>query len=111
MIKIAYHQAINLFQLGKYGFQHTGFVRHPESEDGMRQHEDFVDGGPQSTPLRKVREDKDGVEREDWIYGSPPLKMTFVSFEEDEVVEVKDYEGGIGGAVQVSSDADDPIPH
>ncbi|MBI2816513.1 MAG: hypothetical protein HYX72_06210 [Acidobacteria bacterium] len=59
-------------------------------------------------PQRKVREEsEDGVEQEDWIYGTPPMRVTFVTFEGDEVVEVQDYEGGIGGAVQSSTD---PVP-
>ena len=48
-------------------------------------------------PDRKVREERDGAEEEDWIYGSPPLKTTFVTFEEDKVVEVKEYAGGVRG--------------
>ena len=56
-------------------------------------------------PQRKVRETKDGVEQEDWIYGTPPMRTTFVTFESDEVVNVQDYEGGIGGEVQSSSEA------
>jgi hypothetical protein len=56
-------------------------------------------------PLRKVREDKDGVEQEDWIYGTPPMKITFVTFEGEEVIDVHDYTGGIGGAVQPAEEA------
>lgn len=41
-------------------------------------------------PQSKVRETKEGVEREDWIYGNPPL-VTFVTFVEDKVVEVKEF--------------------
>ena len=41
-------------------------------------------------PDRKVREIKDGVESEDWIYGHPPF-VTFVTFTGDEVVSVKEY--------------------
>ncbi|HWP84065.1 MAG TPA: hypothetical protein VNN17_02655 [Terriglobia bacterium] len=48
-------------------------------------------------PDRKVREEKDGVEQEDWIYGSPPLKVTFVTFEGEEVVDVQEYTGGVRG--------------
>jgi hypothetical protein len=40
-------------------------------------------------PEKKVREIKDGVEYEDWIYGHPPFTI-FVTFVGDEVVEVKD---------------------
>jgi hypothetical protein len=41
-------------------------------------------------PPRKVRERKDGVEREDWIYGNPPF-VTFVTFIGDEVVQVREH--------------------
>jgi hypothetical protein len=50
-------------------------------------------------PDQKVREEKDGVEEEDWIYGSPPLKVTFVTFRGEEVVEVQEYAGGVRGEV------------
>lgn len=44
-------------------------------------------------PDRKVREkDTEGVEKEDWIYGFPPAKTTFVSFVGDKVVQVKEYD-------------------
>ena len=43
-------------------------------------------------PERKVRErDADGNEFEDWIYGAPPQKTTFVTFEGDKVVRVAQY--------------------
>ena len=70
VIKIADHQAINLFQLGKYGLQHAGFVRHPQGENGVGQHQNFVDGGPQRAPLRKVRADG-GKARRDLLFGLP----------------------------------------
>jgi len=41
-------------------------------------------------PQNKVRETRDGVEREDWLYGNPPF-LTFVTFVEDKVVEVKEF--------------------
>lgn len=40
-------------------------------------------------PEKKVREIKDGVEYEDWIYGNAPFTV-FVTFRGDEVVEVRD---------------------
>lgn len=49
-------------------------------------------------PDRKVRETKEGVEQEDWIYGTPPMKVIFVTFEGDEVVDVQEYVGGVRGA-------------
>jgi len=50
-------------------------------------------------PDRKVREERDGVEQEDWIYGTPPLKVTFVTFEGDQVVSVQEYTGGPRGEI------------
>ena len=45
-------------------------------------------------PDNKQREAKDGVEREDWIYGKPPGPITFVTFEGDKVVRVKESYAG-----------------
>lgn len=43
-------------------------------------------------PERKVRErDPDGNDVEDWIYGTPPAKTTFVRFQGDKVVKVTQY--------------------
>lgn len=41
-------------------------------------------------PDRKVREVKNNVETEDWIYGNPPF-VTFVVFVGETVVEVKEF--------------------
>lgn len=41
-------------------------------------------------PTSKIREVRDGVEEEDWIYGHPPL-VTFVTFVGDQVVRVKEF--------------------
>ena len=44
-------------------------------------------------PDHKVRErDPDGKETEDWIYGTPPAKTTFVTFAGDNVVRVKEFD-------------------
>jgi hypothetical protein len=44
-------------------------------------------------PEHKVRErDPDGTETEDWIYGTPPARTTFVTFIGDKVVRVKEFE-------------------
>ena len=45
-------------------------------------------------PENKLRENKDGVETEDWIYGKAPGTITFVTFEGDKVVRVKDMYAG-----------------
>jgi hypothetical protein len=42
------------------------------------------------SPDRRVREVRDGVEQEDWIYGSPP-HVLFVTFDGDSVVNVQQY--------------------
>jgi transcriptional regulator of aromatic amino acid metabolism len=47
-------------------------------------------------PLRKYRETKDGDDLEDWIYGQPPGKVTFITFKGNKVVKVKDQYAGLG---------------
>jgi hypothetical protein len=49
-------------------------------------------------PDRKTRETKDGAELEDWIYGKPPGKITFVTFQGSTVSKVKDTYAGLGGS-------------
>ncbi|MGA8220546.1 MAG: hypothetical protein WB780_02755 [Candidatus Acidiferrales bacterium] len=44
-------------------------------------------------PDHKVRErDPNGDQTEDWIYGSPPAKTVFVTFNGDKVIKVKEYD-------------------
>jgi hypothetical protein len=47
----------------------------------------------------KSRETKDGLELEDWVYGEPPGKITFVTFNGDKVIKVKDSYAGLGTQV------------
>ncbi len=42
------------------------------------------------SPDRKVRDVREGVEKEDWIYGLPPHSL-FVTFDGDTVVAVRQY--------------------
>ena len=43
-------------------------------------------------PGKKVRErESDGTETEDWIYGEPPARTTFVTFVGDKVVKVEQF--------------------
>ena len=49
-------------------------------------------------PRNKMRETKDGVDTEDWVYGQPPGKITFVTFQGSKVVKVKDAYAGLGGS-------------
>jgi hypothetical protein len=48
-------------------------------------------------PRTKTREIRDGIETEDWIYGLPPGKITFVTFAGSKVVKVRDAYAGLGG--------------
>jgi hypothetical protein len=49
-------------------------------------------------PDHKYRESKDGVDTEDWIFGTPPGKVTFVTFTGSKVIKVKDEYAGLGTA-------------
>jgi hypothetical protein len=49
-------------------------------------------------PRTKSRETSgEGDELEDWIYGEPPGKVTFITFSEGKVVKVKESYANIGG--------------
>lgn len=50
-------------------------------------------------PAHKTRESKDNVEYEDWIYGQPPGRVTFVTFSGTKVVKVKETYAGLGGTI------------
>lgn len=50
-------------------------------------------------PVHKTRETKDNVEYEDWIYGTPPGRVTFVTFSGEKVVKVKETYAGLGGTI------------
>ena len=50
-------------------------------------------------PQHKSRETKDGVDVEDWVYGTQPGKITFVTFSGDKVIKVKDAYAGLGNQV------------
>jgi hypothetical protein len=50
-------------------------------------------------PVYHMRETKDGMELEDWIYGQAPGKITFITFNGDKVIKVKDDFAGLGTQV------------
>jgi len=54
-------------------------------------------------PIRKSRENKDGTDFEDWIYGEPPGRVTFVTFTGDKVVKVRETYAGLGGTIAETS--------
>lgn len=49
-------------------------------------------------PRNKSRESRDGDEMEDWVYGNPPGKVTFITFSEGKVVKVREDYANIGGS-------------
>ncbi len=50
-------------------------------------------------PRQKERNvTEDGTETEDWIYGEPPGKITFVTFTGSKVTRVKEDYADIGGS-------------
>jgi len=55
-------------------------------------------------PAHKSRETNDGIETEDWVYGTPPGRITFVTFAGDKVIKVKESYAGLGTQV-----ADPPV--
>jgi hypothetical protein len=48
-------------------------------------------------PRHKQRETKEGEDYEDWVYGLPPGKITFVTFKGSKVERVKESYAGLGG--------------
>jgi hypothetical protein len=51
-------------------------------------------------PNHKSRETKDGVELEDWVFGQPPGKIVFVTFNGSKVIKVKEEYAGLGTEVK-----------
>lgn len=70
-------------------------VQAKKAIEGMDRDQVLLAIGP---PRRKTRETKDGDDYEDWIYGEPPGKMTFVTFRGAKVSKVKDVYAGLGGS-------------
>lgn len=68
----------------------------PKFKEAIKNHEVVVGMDRDSVlsakgpPDRKVREVKEGAEKEDWIYGLPPHSL-FVTFDGDVVVSVRQY--------------------
>jgi hypothetical protein len=50
-------------------------------------------------PEHKSRETKDGMELEDWVYGKPPGRIVFVTFNGNKVIKVKEAYAGLGAEV------------
>jgi len=71
-------------------------IRKQKAIEGMNRDQVLIAIG---RPIRKDRETKDGKEIEDWIYGEPPGRVTFVTFAGDKVIRVKETYAGLGGSV------------
>ncbi|MGA3294961.1 MAG: hypothetical protein ABSE45_13380 [Candidatus Acidiferrales bacterium] len=70
----------------------------PQFQQAIRDHQAVVGMDSEMVlaamgrPDHKVRErDPEGEETEDWIYGTPPSKTTFVTFVGDNVIRVKEF--------------------
>lgn len=48
-------------------------------------------------PRLKSRESKDGIETEDWVYGQAPGKITFLTFQSNKVIKIRESYAGLGG--------------
>lgn len=68
----------------------------PKFKEAIKKHEVVVGMdrdavlSAKGAPDRRVREVRDSVEQEDWIYGTPP-HVLFVTFDGDQVAAVKQY--------------------
>jgi len=63
---------------------------------GMTREQLLLALGP---PVHKSRESVDGVDLEDWQYGNPPGRVTFVTLKGSKVIKVKDAYANLGGSV------------
>lgn len=72
-------------------------IKEKRATEGMN-HEQVVLA--MGRPVHHSREVKDGLELEDWVYGTAPGKITFVTFNGDKVIKVKEAYAGLGTQVQ-----------
>ncbi len=72
-------------------------IKEKRVTEGMNHEEVILSMG---RPAHKSRETNDGIETEDWVYGQAPGKITFVTFQGDKVVKVKEAYAGLGTQVQ-----------
>ncbi len=75
-------------------------IKENKAIDGMDREQVILALGK---PRTKTRETKDGVDLEDWIYGNPPGKITFITFQGSKVVKVKDTYASLGGSTVPTS--------
>ena len=72
-------------------------IKEKRAREGMSREQVVMAMG---RPEHKSRETKDGLEIEDWVYGRAPGKITFVTFNGDKVIKVKEAYAGLGTQVQ-----------
>lgn len=70
-------------------------IKEKRAREGMNREQVLLALG---RPRHKTRESRDGVDTEDWVFGEPPGKITFVTFEGSKVVKVKEAYAGLGGS-------------
>ncbi|MGP8245427.1 MAG: hypothetical protein ACLQVN_13020 [Bryobacteraceae bacterium] len=68
-------------------------IKERRAREGMTREQVLMAMG---RPEHKWRETKDGTEFEDWVYGTAPGKISFVTFVGDKVVKVKEEYAGLG---------------
>jgi len=71
-------------------------IKEKRAREGMN-HEQVVMA--MGRPDLHSRETKDGMELEDWVFGHAPGKITFVTFNGDKVIKVKEAYAGLGTQV------------
>jgi len=76
-------------------------IKEKKAREGMDKEQVLMALG---RPEHKTRETKDGLELEDWIYGKPPGRIVFVTFNGNKVVKVKESYAGLG------AEAAPPLP-
>jgi hypothetical protein len=72
-------------------------IKEKRAREGMTREQVFLALG---RPEHKSRETVDGIELEDWVFGVPPGRITFVTFKGDKAVKVKEEYAGLGTIVQ-----------
>ena len=72
-------------------------IKEKRAREGMNREQVIMAMG---RPVHHERETKDGMELEDWVYGRAPGRITFVTFNGDKVIKVKEAYAGLGTHVQ-----------
>lgn len=70
-------------------------IKQKKAVEGMDRDQVLIAMG---RPRDKIRETRDGDDYEDWIFGQPPGRITFVTFKGKTVVKVKETYAGLAGS-------------